>query len=76
MNILSDERIRKGVPDLPFALDGPALLVLAAIVGFVVVAQVLLATPVLRYAAALLGFSLWMAWFVLAAVRWFNAPEA
>lgn len=76
MSILSDERIRKDVPDLPFALDGPALLVLAAIVGFVVVAQVMLVTPVLRYAAALLGFSLWMAWFVLAAVRWFNAPEA
>lgn len=76
MSVLSDERILGDVPDLPFALDGPALLVLAAIVGFVLVSQVLIATPVMRYAAALFGFSLWMAWFVLAAVRWFNAPEA
>ncbi|MFB6172581.1 MAG: hypothetical protein ABEJ23_08600 [Haloarculaceae archaeon] len=63
------------MPDLPFALDGTALLVLGTIVGFVLVAQVLLSTPVLRYAAALLGFALWMAWFVLATVRWFDAAR-
>jgi uncharacterized protein (DUF983 family) len=61
------------VPDLPFELDGPALLVLVAIVAFVVAGQLLLADPILRYSVGLLGFSLWMVWFVLAAVRWFNA---
>jgi hypothetical protein len=63
------------VPDLPFELDGPALLVLAAIVTFVAAGQLLLADPILRYGIGLLGFSLWMAWFVLAAVRWFNAAN-
>lgn len=52
------------------AVDGPAFAVLGAIVLFVVVGQLYVADPVLRYASGLLGFSCWMAWFVLAAVRW------
>lgn len=55
----------------PFALDTPAMLVLAAIVGFVIVGQHAAVDPMVRYATALLGFSLWMAWFVRATVRWF-----
>lgn len=51
-------------------VDPAAVAVLGGIVLFVLASQLFLAEPVLRYAAALLGFSLWMAWFVLAAVRW------
>jgi len=75
VSVLSEERVGGGVADLPFELDGRWLLVLAAIVGFAVAGQLLLADPLLRYGTALVGFSLWMAWFVLAAVRWFNAAN-
>jgi len=56
-------------------LDERALVTLGAILGFIVAAHVLVADPVLRYAAYLLGFSLWMAWFVLAAVRWYSLAD-
>lgn len=52
------------------AIDGPAVAALAAIVVFVLAGQVAVADPVLSYAIALFGFSCWMAWFVLSAVRW------
>lgn len=43
--------------------------ILGAILGFMIGGQVLVTDPVLRYGSALLAFSLWMAWFVLTAVR-------
>lgn len=52
------------------AVDGSTMSVLGAIVVFVVAGQLFVADPMLRYASGLLGFSFWMAWFVLVAVRW------
>lgn len=60
---------------LRHAVDVQWLLVLGGILGFVGVSQLLLTDPLLRYGSALLGFSLWMAWFVLAAVRWLSSSN-
>lgn len=58
------------------AVDGRALLVLAGIAALALAGRLLVAEPVLQYATGLLAFALWMAWFVLAAVRWLSTPDA
>lgn len=47
-----------------------AVVSLAAFVAFVLVPD-----PRLQYAAALVAFTVWMAWFVAAAVDWLGRAE-